>query len=204
MHPQMAHVARTLQAAAAKARGEQEGTSMAIRLLFEEELNKYANIKLLDTVFAAFFDTNIYRGQRHTFDQILGIGSKRYFRFEHLSIPYLATTFTVDSFDRTWVNLKLVNDGFQYTPRSGRFVSPHKSDTWIELPPMEALQMFPSIIRAAKPLFKSACIYYNYAEQRVDIKLFPKEGGRTDRAMLITFEPGFPFMDDESTAGPIP
>lgn len=157
---------------------------------------------LLDSVFEGFIKTNKHRQRHYTMGDLFSIARspfKHYFRFEHLSIPYLATVFTYKGYDYDWLNIKLCNNGFVYTPRAGDAITRHKSDTWIVLPASEALKWFSFLSSTVKPFYKSARVFYNYAEQRTDIKLYPT--APSTPALLVTFEPGSPYMDDNFEPG---
>lgn len=117
-------------------------------------------------------------------------------------IPYLGTAVLVESFDYPWVNLKLSNKGFQHALRVGQALASRISDTSVTLSPQETLQHFPALGQAAEPYFSSARVYYNHKAQRIDMKLSPRPG--QDRALLLAFEPGYPYMDDDAEVGNIP
>jgi hypothetical protein len=197
----MAHIARTLGAVAQQQqRGASEGRTESFKVMVQSELAKSSDVELLDSVFKAFLMTNKHRHEHYTMEDLIRTSDtsfKRYFWFEHLSIPYLATVFTYQGHDYDWLNIKLCNDGFVYTPRTG------KSDTWET--PLECLGFLSSTV---KPLYDSARVFYNYAEQRIDIKLYPitphgsPHGTPSPPALLVTFEPGTPYMDETVERGP--
>lgn len=194
----MASTTRTPMALAeALSQAQAEGTKETFQLLFEAALSKHHNLNLLDTVFDGFLKTNVFRGQNYQLCDLFSVKSKRYFKFEHMSIPYLATVFTVEGHDTDWLNIKLCNGGFEYLAKPGKPISRHQSDQWVSLPPGNVLPCFTSIVAAAKPYFSSARIFYNAYECRIDMKFFPKDPNKTP-AMVVTYEPGYPFMDDEA------
>lgn len=139
----------------------------------------------------------MFRGQNYQLRDLFSVKTKRYFNFDHLSIPYLATVFTVEGSDTDWLNIKLCNDGFEYLAKPGKPISRHRSDKWVSLPPDNVAPYFPCIEAAAKPYFSSARTFYNIHECRLDMKFFPKDTSKTP-SMIVTYEPGYPFMDNEA------
>lgn len=104
--------------------------------------------------------------------------------------------------DYDWINLKLANIGFHYHNfSSGAEISRHNSTGWKSLNPTQALEWFPVLVTASAPYFKSANVFYNYKEQRLDIKLYPKGGSK---AMLLTFEHGYPDEEYSAQQGELP
>ncbi len=164
----------------------------SMEVIFQDDRNLTSKVSLLDSVVSGFFDSNMHRGKRYSLDDLLTHSTyyPRYFGYQHLSIPYLGTVFTVAGKDYDWVNLELANNGFEYHNCSfGVEISRHNGTNWTSLNPTQALEWFPGLVAASKPHFKSACVFYNYSQQRLDIKLYPKKGSK---AMLITFERGYP------------
>lgn len=65
------------------------------------------------------------------------------------------------------------------------------------------LQQFPFLsAAAASTAYDTARLYYNYQEKRLDMKLYPRSA--TAPGLMVTFEPGFPYMDDLAPMGDIP
>jgi len=192
-----------LATAEAQSQAQAEGTQETFQVLCEAALSKHHNLNLLDTVFKAFLMTNVFRGQNYQLRDLFLVKSRRYFKFEHMSIPYLATVFTVEGHDADWLNIKLCNDGFEYLAKPGKPISRHCSDKWVSLPPGNVLPYFTSTVAAAKPYFSSARVFYNVHECRLDMKFFPKDTNTTP-AMIVTYEPGYPYMDEEAEEGLLP
>ena len=159
-------------------------------------------MQLLDEIFKAFSQTNIHQGTHFSFAQILSSSSKRYFRFEHCSIPYLATVNLYAGDDRDWVVLKLCNNGFEYVAKEGLQLSRHNSSSWTALTPEDTLLQFPFLSATVKTLYDSARVYYNFPDNRLDIKFYPRD--MTTPGLEVNYEPGYPHMDDNAPMGRIP
>lgn len=150
----------------------------------------------LDGVIGAFFNTNTWRRRHFTLDDVLKVSSKRYLRYEHLSIPYRASVTRIDDFDATWQCLKLANNGFQYTAKSGQRISRHKYISWIVLGVQEFLQHFPTLQGKVKGAYGEARVFYTYEERRVDIKLYPLDEKLPH--LMVTAEEGYPDWSDSA------
>ena len=194
--------ALAVAAAAEQSAGSGDGTQESFQVLFERGLTQHTRMALLDDVFKAFSGTNIHQGMHYSFEDLLSIMDTRYFKFEHLSIPYLATVSFYKGPDMDSIMIKLCNDGFEYITKLGPLISRHKSDTWIALDPHQALQHFPALSSVAKTLYSSARVYYNYVEKRLDIKLYPRSVSTV--GLTVTYEPGYPYMDDAAPRGNLP
>jgi hypothetical protein len=191
----MAHPARVLIATAQAERLSSQGS---FTVTFQQQLQSYTQLPLLDSVFQGFRDTNTYRQQHYPFDQVLAEArpAQREYLFEHDSSPCLATVVLVNDHDYTWVHLKLRNNGFRWASQP---LGLSISDTWA---PQDTRRHFPALTAAAEPYFSSARIFYNCKTHSVDIKFYPKPG--QERALLVTFEAGYPYMDDDAELREIP
>jgi hypothetical protein len=184
----------TRNALTAQINDEKKNGSEVDLLHLEDRLVRLEFFETLDGVIGAFFNTNIWRGKNFTLDDLLKVSSKRYFRYEHLSIPYRATVTRIEDCDATWQCLKLANNGFQYTAKSGERISRHKYNGWIVLGVQEFLQHFPTLQRKVKGAYDEAQVFYTFEERRVDVKLYPSD--ETLPHLMITFEEGYPDWSD--------
>jgi hypothetical protein len=73
----------------------------------------------------------------------------------------------------------------------------------VVLPKSEALKWFGFLCSTVKTRYNSERVFYNYnyTEQRTHIKLYPI--APSTPALLVTYEPGSPYMDDTTTPGNI-
>jgi hypothetical protein len=163
-------------------------------LHLEDRLARLELFETLDGVIGAFLNTNTWQGRNFTLNDLLKVSSKRYFRYEHLSIPYRATVTRIEDYDATWLCLKLANNGFQYTAKSGERISRYKFNSWIALEVQDFLQHFPTLQRKVKGTYDEARVFYTFEERRVDIKLYPSD--ETLPHLMITFEEGYPYWSD--------
>lgn len=152
-----------------------------------------AGCLLLDEVFANFFRTNTFRGQRLSLHDVLHSNSKRYVSFSHADVPWRATIHQRAESDDDIVLLQLPNNGFVYKPvgLEGKTYSRHKSNTWRSLPANLALRNFPTIAAFCSRQYTEGIVYYNHDTQRVDMQLFPPAGS-DNPVFEIFFEPAYP------------
>lgn len=180
------------------AQGDEEagtsGRSEYVQYRLEQYYDKHHNFALLDNMFEAFVNTNVYREQNYTLANLIDtpFDKKRYFKFFSDKIPYLATVFTVDLFKGPQLTIKLPNVGFVYKPKDGVLVPPrHKSDDWVMLAHFE--RCFPKLMAAAT-LYGSAVFMYSNKTNRVDLILEPHQQDLP--SLCVTYEPGSPYYDD--------
>ena len=102
-----------------------------------------------------------------------------------------------------WVNITLCSNGFSYLAKQGESLIRHNSSSWILLSPEETLSHFSFLSASVQPLYSTAQVFYNFPDQRIDIKLYPKDESQMP-GLLITYEPGSPYMDDMAPRGRIP
>lgn len=146
---------------------------------------------LLDDVFAAFFQTAEFRGQRYTLLEVLATTSKKYLDFQHCSIPYRATIRRREESSYDVVQLQLPNNGFSYQLLGqGQPYTRHNSKGWRSLPANTCLQNFPTISDMCAAYYDHGRLYYNQSTQRVDIQLRPKPASNLP-VFEICFEPGY-------------
>ena len=167
----------------------------------QHAIQRLHHFEILDSVFKEFVETNTCGEKHYTLKQLVdreffnSRSHKYYFSFQHLSIPYLATLFQVDSRYGQWLNIKLINNGFFYRVKDGECVERHNSETWIESE--EAWEAFTSIQDQLGPLGydkSDVKLWYNFEEERVDIKIYSTSSNLPN--ILITFEPGIPDMEE--------
>jgi hypothetical protein len=155
------------------------------------------NFKLLDEVFHQFLETNMYRGRHWDVLELLAYSalSKRFFKFEHLAIPYLATLVMRDGHDASWLNIKLCNDSFVYEEKrtQDKHYFWHESQGWQSLPKEQCLDHLSRLQAFATGRYEKFVTHYNALECRLDIQLFPISGVAGVPHLLITFENGYPF-----------
>ena len=157
-------------------------------------LSKFHKFELLDSVFTEFLTTNQWRGQHLKLEELGASSSKRFLRYTHYSIPYLATVFTHQGAGEDWLNIKLCNDGFQYTAKEGVEFHRHGNiPGWVALPEHKFLPYLAGLQTAVKPMYATIQGFYNFSAQRMDLKLYPR--GSTTPHLLVTFEPGYADMD---------
>jgi hypothetical protein len=154
-------------------------------LQLEDRLARLELFETLDGVLQAFLDTNVWQGKYFSFADLLEISSKRHLRYEHLSIPYRATVTIIEDYDATWLCIKLANNGFQYTAKSGRWISKHEYNSWYAMDCEECLQHFPHLQSAAKRLYDDAKVFYTIGEQVPHL--------------MVTFKEGYPDWTDSVT-----
>ncbi|KAG2438257.1 hypothetical protein HYH02_010956 [Chlamydomonas schloesseri] len=167
--------------------------STALSSSSEEQLHdlRHKDVLLLDSVFAAFEQTNMFRGQHLKLDDIFSTASgKRYFRFEHMSIPYLAIVETWQAPDREYIVLRLPNKRFSYASAAGQAF--YRRHGWVELNGTQAMDFCPRLCQAVQDKFTSVVFTYNETHNRIDIMLSPEHHGT---GLVIAFEPGHPFTD---------
>lgn len=152
--------------------------------------------EILDDVFHAFLETNMRQGAHMTLEQILTTTltqGRRFLRYEHASIPYLATLYLYQGPDADWVCVKLCNNGFWYMKRPGETFARHHSSGWISLP--DCFSQFKHTKAALPASYSRLAVFYNFNVQRLDIKLYSDDTSKAPN-LLITYEPGVPYDDD--------
>lgn len=156
------------------------------------------SFSVLDDVFESFVTTNVHLGRHYSWEEVrVPEDRKRYLRYEHLSIPYLATKFTVNNPMSQWVNIKLNCNGFTWPPPPERSISfhhpRHNATGWVVLPDGD---FFPSVFPYMSQCFQDVdgvCMYYSQEARRIDMKFF-FDGTRSH--VLVTFEMGHPYFED--------
>jgi len=192
----------------ANAREEDYENGRIVRSIQYQQLQRF---EVLDSVFRDFLATNMNRKKRYSLKEIInwefgannrfgGSVYENFFSFEHLSIPYLATIVLFSDQHDTWINIKLINNGFIYRFKNGNFVTRHPSKgviskDWIELE--SGWSGFVSVKKELQQLGYSeeddVTVWYNFELQRVDVKIIPKNESLPP--LMITFEPGVPDME---------
>lgn len=148
----------------------------------------------LDGVIGAFLNTNIWRGENLTLDDLIKVSSKRYMRYKQKSIPYRATITRIEDHDATWQRLKLVNDGFKHTAKSGEPTSGHGLTGWTTPGGRDFLQHFLSLRGRLEGAYDEGRVSCRSEERRVDIKLYPSN--ETLPHLMFTIEEGYPDWSD--------
>ena len=159
---------------------------------------------VLDDVFDSFLNSNAHLRQNRSLEDLLTPdppGYKRYYRYIHLGIPYLATTFTRHEDDARWINIKLNCNGFTW-PRppwwSGRCRYDRHgaaADSWRVLPTEDFYnRVFPKIQHSFYGA-DGVCFYYSTDARRVDMKFF-YDADYTH--VMLTFEMGHPLWEREN------
>ncbi|GIL87131.1 hypothetical protein Vretifemale_15247 [Volvox reticuliferus] len=196
-----------LQVAAGEERLQEgrDGAREHIQELFLQPVARQ-NMYLLDEVVVAFFTTNAFKQRRYTAQELLTCASSwgraKHFKFVHASIPYLATIDFWEGPDVDFVVIRLPNNGFTYT-RSGATeeFSRHRRGGWIELDGMLVMEFFPGLAGIIPNIFTKIVFYYNYTHECIDMQLFTDDPGAT--GLMLTFEPGYPYVDDRSQRQPL-
>jgi hypothetical protein len=158
---------------------------------------KFHRFETMQEILFEFFDTNV---AELPLSELLKLpsGVTRFLKFFHCSIPYLATV-SMQWHHKLQLVIKLPNDGFFYIEKPGKYWARHNSDTWISLPSMQ--QYFSNLIQKL-PDHTNGKFFYNYKEQRVDI--FLKALSWTVPNILVTYEPGYPYRDDDDDEALVP
>jgi hypothetical protein len=171
----------------------------------EDGREELFQISLLDEVFDEFLSTNVFRSRNFALPDLLQAAgtAKKFLRYFHCGIPYLATVFTVQSHDGDWINIKLCHNGFQYKPQQGRHYSRHQSEGWVSL----GHEAVATHLSKTKKHFHEAgyaeedgcklALLCNYQQQQVDVKITPAGDDHSRPRILLTFESGYPDYDDE-------
>lgn len=205
----MAQVTRCLESHARSdiAEDELEAQSVFLHQMIDQQTRLERNFhkfEILDKVFGEFLISNIHQGRRFDMDDILDIksGTKLYFRFEHESIPYLATVRRQELHAGPTIDIKLPNDGFLYKAKNGAQVRRHRSDGWLSLSSDKGLRYFDALLDKTSGRFVKAHAWYNHTMQRMDITFFPEQ--RYGLHLRVTYEPGSPYVDDEFPSERLP
>ncbi|KAG2431487.1 hypothetical protein HXX76_009501 [Chlamydomonas incerta] len=174
--------------------GHHEGSLEYLESLFGDLNRRQEDFLQLDSVFEAFQQTNMFRGQHFKLVDICSSASvKRYFRFEHLGIPYLATVETWQAPEREYIVLRLPNYGYSYVSAAGQAFYRHRCHGWVQLNGTLAMEFFPRLCQQVVPAkFTSVGFTYNEAHNRIDIMLSREDDGA---GLIIAFEPGYPYTD---------
>lgn len=184
---------------------QEEERSIFLRQVADQKESyeqKFHRFEILDQVFGEFLATNEHQGRQYTFDNIMDVEGEKFFRYEHASIPYLATIRRQQLYQGPCVDIKLANNGFIYVTKDGRHVRRHNSPHWVHLPSSRGLKYFDKLLQSTDGRFASVKTWYNYQAQRLDILFAPNSPHGVH--LRVPFERGFPFIDDEVPFEPIP
>jgi hypothetical protein len=162
---------------------------------------KFHKFQLLEEVFTQFLQTNEYRQQHFTIDALLKLDNthKKFLKYEHGSVPYLATVFVFDGPHKPWLNIKLHSDGFAYLPKRREIVPPrHRCDGWVLLTEKD-WQYMPQLLKtftsfANGQVYQLSRMFYNDTARRLDIKFDSKDDNYN--SVVITFEEGYPYYEE--------
>jgi hypothetical protein len=146
-------------------------------------------VTVLDSVYRAFLDTNKNRNQRWTLEDLFKLTRSRGFHYEHLSIPYYAEVLVKERAEGCFIEVKLVNDGYQYSASNGEFITRHNSGTWVQWRKPRWAEACPNLARVANH-FEATRFFYNHQACRVDVIMYPHDAD--DMGFAVTFEPGRP------------
>ncbi len=152
---------------------------------------KFHRFEILGDILDAFLDSN--DGGPYKLSELLAMPDnfKRYSKFVHCSIPYMATI-KMMPFKKRQLQIKLPNNGFVYKCKEGDHIARHNSTKWLHL--QSTFKYFPSLLNIT-PDHITASFFYNYEQQRVDFIL--KSQLDTIPDIMVTYEPGYPYCDDE-------
>jgi len=166
------------------------------------EISQSVDFSVVDGIFDAFLNTNTFRNRHFSVDELFRECKpwKRYYKYVHHGVPYIASTLVVENFDNQWVNFKLANNGFEYAPISRRTALTwprHNCDGWIVVPQVVLADSFRTFHRFMRSvgLFRLK-MFYNAEHRRIDVKMYATEPHRTP-CVLVTFEPGEPWHPEE-------
>jgi hypothetical protein len=167
----------------------------------EDRLARLELFETLDSVFEAFLKSNEFRKRRYTLAEMIetfkGTTTAKHFLYEHWDVPYRGTICTLSDHVADWFCIKLANNGFQYTFKSGRHLSRHNFETWIRLEDQH-IHAFRSVVGSIAKYCDQFTLFYTYEEKRVDMKFFPKD--EDGPHIMITFEQG--YAEETYTSSP--
>lgn len=177
--------------------------SIRQRVLYDQLkqfIKDFHRFEKLDEVFADFIYSNVYQGTHFPFTAILGCfqQQKRYFRYVHMDIPYLATVMTKHLADHSWLVVKLANDGFVYIEKPGVHMYRHNEADWIKLHTEDCFAYFKKTQSLLSYYYDRVETYYNFECNRLDIKLHPADNEAWYPHLMITYEPGTPHEEHVS------
>ncbi|GLI66397.1 hypothetical protein VaNZ11_010189 [Volvox africanus] len=180
--------------------GQDDAVKESFRMMFLNRVGS-EDSPLLDGVFRGFCETNIFQGTHFSIDMVLQVFEKLFFRFEHASIPYLATVYRYRGPESDTVVLKLPNNGFTYLVKpQGEELFWHKRPGWVSPDPHEAMAQFPTLHAALSKRYHKVVVLYNFTEHRIDMEFEPRV--MTDPLFLVTYEPGSPYLDTKTMRKP--
>ena len=164
---------KALQAAQQQEEGEEDAAARELT-----PIEKLSRFQVLDTVFPDFLDTNSYLGETQTLADILQTAQKRYPKYTHWDIDYLATTYTKLLHSGPQVTIKLNSNDFHYTLWQGIGVPEfrHRSDSFIPLSPETNMQYFPVLLTATAATHGGIKLWYDWPQKRTDIILEGLDG----------------------------
>ena len=194
-------VKRALAEEADRVQGYEDPVFEAVNVLLSGVAGKLYRLDVLDSVLEAFMTSNVHQGRTFMLDDLLNLREKRRFLFKHLEVQYQATVKLYRGFDRNWVDIKLPNNGFEYTKVPGPKFYYHQRDGWMVLPAAEVLATFPFISTAFASRFGEAKVYYNDTAERVDIRMRPRDDN--DVGVCVTYEPGEAVVNDAHHWAPL-
>ncbi len=171
----------------------------------ERKKRLYHDFSILDHVFQDFVDSNSVNGRHRHFDEILDLDLRipHEFSFD-LGERYLyrANVFKTIGPTGEWIEIGLVNHNFSYEKKyDSTLISRRGHDAWIELE--EAWSSFENMQSTLRQCGydrnTAVTLFYNSAIQSVDIIIQPDKRLTTLPLpnLRITFEPGYPEMDDD-------
>ncbi|KAG2434873.1 hypothetical protein HYH02_012073 [Chlamydomonas schloesseri] len=166
------------------------------------------NVSLLDGVILAFIDSNEFKQRRYTAQELITCapswGRPKHFKFARAGIPYLATVDFWEGPHVDFVIIRLPNDGFTYAHSGQREegeIFRHRCGGWVELDDTLLMEFFPNLAKIVANKFTSIALYYNYKQQRIDMQLFTDDPSAP--GLMLIFEHGYPYVDDQSQRRPL-
>lgn len=155
------------------------------------KIQENINLPLLNTIFNSFMSTNNFRDKWYSFQELLEVRRKQEFKFEWHNNIYLAHIIPKVKHGAKIVHIKLYNNSFKYIATNNTFkiVCPFQ------------------IKKECRQLSETLCSKYNNVIISYNVKMncikMKSYASNNTPHMLITFEHGYPYNDDDALLGPI-
>ncbi len=163
------------------------------QLKMKMNINIEENFKLFDDVFFDFAKTAILLGKKRDFQEILqrtlDYSGLSYYKFYHNSTPYIAEVSRFDFVDMEmvtkWVHIKLPINGYiniNAENKGGRY--------YIH----DAKFCFDKTREILEDKYNEFKVFYTVDTKSLDLKFYPSY--ENNPAIMLTFEHGYPYVDD--------
>lgn len=168
------------------------------------ELSLLVDFEKIDTIFEAFMTTNEHWGSHASARDVIGRMREfnTYYVYKHNNIRYCATTKLVHNADNLWANIKLNSNGFVFEElRAKPFAHRrHNLDGWVVVSSFQH-ERFPRVCAFMRSFgLDRMKIFYHHTTKRLDMKLLARADQTHPMHVVITFEAGFPYVDENEGA----